>query len=231
MKRTIMIVVLTVFVVLLIEFLAAEIYFRMHSFSAREKPSWFEKAFAEHARNVSTPYDAKALKNPNTITEESMSEAREHFVEHCSICHGVDGKGQTTIGQGLYPQAPDMTQARTQQRTDGELFYIISHGVRLTGMPAWEGEDTPESIWDLVAFIRHLPQLTPGELNRMKEMAGQGSEEMTGEEDHKGEKKGEHKNEEKRSPSNENQAKPGATKPKMKPHTHRPEAKPNEHHD
>ena len=52
---------------------------------------------------------------------------------------------------------------------DGELFYIISNGVRLTGMPAWEEEDSPEEIWDLVSFIRRLPQRTPEELKEMKQ--------------------------------------------------------------
>ena len=223
MKRTIMIVVVTVFATVLVAIIGGEIFLRTHGFSAKEKPSWLEKTMAAHARRVATPSDAMSLKNPNPSTDESMAEAREHFVEHCSVCHGIDGKGQTTIGPRMYPPVPDMTQAETQQKADGELFYVISHGVRLTGMPAWEGEDTPESIWSLVAFIRHLPQLTPEELNRMKEMAGQGNEEMGGEE------KDKHNNEEKKSPGNENQPGPGAAKPKTKPHTHGPGVKPHEH--
>ncbi|HKQ05602.1 MAG TPA: c-type cytochrome [Blastocatellia bacterium] len=229
MKRTIKIVVITIFALFLIEVIAGEIFLRTHRFSAREKPSWLEKTMAMHARRVSTPSDAMSLKNPNAITEESMAEAREHFVEHCSVCHGIDGKGQTTIGQRMYPPVPDMTQGETQQKADGELFYIISNGVRLTGMPAWEGEDTPESIWDLVAFIRHLPQLTPEELDCMKEVAGQAGEETGGGNNHSGEEKGDHKNDEKKSVGNENHAKPDAAKPKMKPHTHGPGAKPHEH--
>ena len=81
--------------------------------------------------------------------------------------------GNSVIGRGLYPPAPDITDAKTQEQTDGELFYIISNGVRLTGMPAWQGEDSPEEIWDLVSFIRHLPQITPEELKQMKEMSGE----------------------------------------------------------
>lgn len=106
MKRTIMIVVLTAFAVLLVEFLVVEIYFRTHKFSAKEKPSWLERTFAEHARNISTPSDARSLTNPRAVTEGSMKEAREHFAEHCSICHGVDGKGQTTIGLNLISASP-----------------------------------------------------------------------------------------------------------------------------
>lgn len=88
--------------------------------------------------------------------------------------HAVDGRGLTTIGRNLYPKVPDMTDAETQQLTDGELFYIITNGVRFTGMPAWGDEDSPESIWALVAFLRRLPQLSPEELKRLQEMTGIG---------------------------------------------------------
>ena len=174
MKRTIMIVIVTGFAVVLLEVLATEIYFRSHEFSAREKPSWFETAVARHARNISAPSNIREMKNPRSdITKEDKAEAREHWTEHCSMCHGFDGRGDTVIGRGLYPQAPNMVEGQTQQRTDGELFYIISKGVRLTGMPSWEQEDSPDSMWDLVSFIRHLPQLTPEELKEMKELSGE----------------------------------------------------------
>ena len=54
-----------------------------------------------------------------------------------------------------------MSQPDTQQLRDGEVYYIISNGIRLTGMPAWRFEDKPEAIWDLVSLIRRLPKLSP----------------------------------------------------------------------
>jgi len=142
-----------------------------HGFSAREKPSWVETYFARHARRIATPPGAKELKNPVPATPESMAEAQEHWVAHCSSCHGIDGRGDTTIGRNLYPKAPDMRDAETQRLSDGELYYIISNGVRFTGMPAWGSEDSPESIWALVAFIRRLPHLTPEEIQSMQQPA------------------------------------------------------------
>ena len=103
-----------------------------------------------------------------------MAEARAHFVEHCSICHGIKGHGDTLIGRNVYPKVPDMTKAETQQLSDGELYYIVTNGVRFTAMPAFGGEDSPESIWSLVSFIRRLPQLTPEELKQLQELAGAG---------------------------------------------------------
>jgi mono/diheme cytochrome c family protein len=58
--------------------------------------------------------------------------------------------------------------AGTQNKSDGELYYTIENGVRLSGMPAFSEIHTTEKTWRLVLFIRHLPQITPEELNEMK---------------------------------------------------------------
>lgn len=197
------------------------LYVRNHGFSAREKPSRLEEIMARHARRIATPAGAKELKNPHPQTEASMAEAREHFVEHCSICHGIDGRGATTIGRNLYPKVPDMTDQQTQQLTDGELFYIITNGIRFTGMPAWGGEDSPESIWALVAFIRRLPQLTPEELKQMQEQAG-GAHGESMSESTTPETEGTKRVEKDKSGKDVKPAKP-------KTHTHGPGAKPHNH--
>ncbi len=148
-----------------------------HGFSARKRPSRFEVLLAKHARKIATPSGAKELRNPYLPTTKNLAEARDHFAEHCATCHGNDGRGNVVIGRNLYPKAPDMTDHDTQKLTDGELFYIISNGVRFTGMPAWGGEDSGEDIWKLVLFIRHLPQLTPEELKLMETGQRQAQEE------------------------------------------------------
>ncbi len=140
-------------------------------FSAREKPSRLEEFLARHARKIATPAGARELKNPYPATEESLEAARAHWVDHCASCHGLDGSGNTVIGRNVYPPAPDMREAVTQDLSDGELYYIISNGVRFTGMPAWGGEDSPQEIWELVSFIRRLPSLSPEELKLMDQLA------------------------------------------------------------
>src|SRR6266498_4725001 len=155
-------------------------YMRGSGFSAREQPSWMEKAMAQNARKIATPADAKNLMNPRQQqTAEMIAHADEHFVEHCGICHGIDGRGDTIIGKNLYPQVPDMSQPDTQQLSDGEIYYIISNGIRLTGMPAWGSEDKPEAIWDLVSLIRRLPKLSPEELQRLENAAREAGGELS----------------------------------------------------
>lgn len=141
---------------------------KAHGFSARAKPTSFESFLARKLRSLATEPGAKTLKNPLAPTPLNIAEARDHFADHCAICHANDGRGKTEINAGLYPPAPDMRQAETQRLSDGELFYIIKDGVRFTGMPGWGGAD--EDNWKLVLFIRHLPQLSSKELELMNEV-------------------------------------------------------------
>ena len=148
-------------------------------FSAREQPSRLEKTIARAVRNISIPSDAKSEENPwkGLDTPENLKEAREHFADHCALCHANNGSGNTEIGQNLYPKPPDLRLPATQNLTDGELYYIIENGVRLTGMPAWGDPhfiEQDDDSWKLVLFIRHLPRLTPDEEKEMERYNPQG---------------------------------------------------------
>ena len=72
----------------------------------------------------------------------------------------------------MCPPAPDMRKRDTQDMTDGELFYIIQNGIRLSGMPAWGGgsEHDEQDSWKLVRFIRHLPNLSQAEIQEMQKL-------------------------------------------------------------
>ncbi len=149
-------------------------------FSARDTPSWVEVILARAARKLAVPKDAAQAKNPIALSADVLSEAREHFADHCAMCHGNDGSGNAKLGRNLYPKAPDMRKAGTQSLSDGELFYIISNGIRLSGMPAW-GAGRPDQdldSWKLVYFIRHLPTISPNELREMKALNPMSRREM-----------------------------------------------------
>ncbi|MFY9530486.1 MAG: c-type cytochrome [Candidatus Acidiferrales bacterium] len=137
-------------------------------FGARDNPSALETYVARGTRNLSIPAAAKKARNPFVASPALLTEAREHFADHCSICHGNDGSGQTAIGRNLYPKAPDMRLPETQNLTDGEMYYIIHNGIRLTGMPAWGDPNNDPDSWKLVLFIRHLPKITPEGIKDME---------------------------------------------------------------
>jgi mono/diheme cytochrome c family protein len=137
-------------------------------FSASGQPSSIERLVARSVRNLAIPASARNEKNPFSATSENLTEGGEHFADHCATCHSNNGSGHTEMGPNFYPKVPDMRLPPTQNLTDGQIFYIIQNGVRLTGMPAWGVSHQAEDTWKLVLFIRHLPELTPAEEKDMQ---------------------------------------------------------------
>ena len=154
--------------------------------SAKATPTRLEAFVARNARHLAIPRYARLAQNPLLDAPEVQREARLHFADHCAICHGNDGSGDTLIGGGLYPKPPDLRKPATQELSDGEMFWIIENGVRFTGMPAFStngnhdhasgnhggGQDS----WKLVHFIRHLPYLTVAERLEMERYNPKGPE-------------------------------------------------------
>src|SRR3954467_8236276 len=161
MRRSILVVLVALGVVVVIA-LAGLAYVVATGLSARSAPSALETRLARGVRRWAIPQAARAKPNPVAAAPEAIAEGMAHFADHCAACHANDGSGDTEIGRNLYPKAPDMRLADTQQLSDGELYWIIVNGVRLTGMPGWGagGADDADS-WKLVHFVRHLEHLTP----------------------------------------------------------------------
>src|SRR5579859_6910061 len=165
------IVLLGVLVVMVAAAIYADVLVR-RGFSARENPSWIEAFAANLAKRLAIPATYR-MKNPYESTAAILREGEEHFADHCATCHANDGSGDTLFGKGLYPKPPDMSTAETQNKSDGELYYTIENGIRLSGMPAFGEEHSvgdDAETWHLVLFIRHLPQITSEELDEMKDL-------------------------------------------------------------
>src|SRR4030095_4967879 len=97
--------------------------------SARPQPGRLEAVTARTLRSIAIRTRVGGITNPVPASEAVIKEGMAHFAEHCADpCaggHGNDGSGDTEMGRGLYPRAPDMRLPATQNLSDGELFYII----------------------------------------------------------------------------------------------------------
>jgi mono/diheme cytochrome c family protein len=155
------------------------LFFFRGGIGARAAPSRLEETIARSLRRAGIPRAARDLRRPVPATKEAVVEGRGHFADHCAMCHANDGSGGTEMGRNLYPRAPDLRLAPTQDLTDGELFYIIENGIRLTGMPGFGdgSEDSKKETWHLVAFLRHLPHLAPQEKLEMERLNPKSPEE------------------------------------------------------
>ena len=79
----------------------------------------------------------------------------EHYAAHCAVCHGAPGVPKGDIARGLYPPPPDLAKTAPLY-TPAELFWIVKHGLKMTGMPAWS-DHSDEEIWATVGFLEKLP--------------------------------------------------------------------------
>jgi len=114
----------------------------------------------ETVRNQSVAKRARDVIVPNDLNDANrISRGAGQYAEMCSSCHLAPGMERTEISQGLYPRAPELR--RQTDLTPGEQFWIVKHGMKMTGMPAWGVTHQDELLWDVVAFVRKLPKLTP----------------------------------------------------------------------
>lgn len=190
--------VLSVALCVAIGLLAAALLLRnAHGFSASAPPTRLETWIAGWARAAALQADARGRANPVPNTPEVLADARTHWADHCAVCHANDGGGDTFMGRHTYPPAPDMRLPATQRMTDGELFYIIQNGIRLSAMPAWGGGSEHDALdsWKLVRFIRHLPNLTQEEKERMEKLNPKTPAELKEEEEEEKFLRGEDSNE------------------------------------
>ena len=140
-----------------------------------------ERSVAVRARDVVIPND---LADANRI-----SKGAGEYAEMCSGCHLAPGMKRTEISQGLYPRAPELR--RGTDLSPAEQFWIVKHGVKMTGMPAWGITHDDELLWDVVAFVRKLPEMTPEQYETLVKNAPKHEElmheEMGGDHDHNAE--------------------------------------------
>src|SRR5712691_2797901 len=179
-KKSVVEILVTAVVVALALGVFAGAYFVTVGVSARPQPTALERVTANTVRGVAIRMRVRGMTNPVASSPEVIAEGRDHFADHCAVCHGNDGSGNTEMGRGLYPRAPDMRLPATQNLSDAELFYIIENGVRLTGMPGWSTgtKDGETSSWHLVHFVRQLPHLTSEDIEQMERLNPKSPEEI-----------------------------------------------------
>jgi predicted CXXCH cytochrome family protein len=152
---------------------AAAIAVRVRGFRASSQPSAAEATVARAIRNFSIPSGESHKKNPYAADALAIQQGRDMYLTRCASCHGTDGRGTTPIGASVYPRVPNLHDHATQKLSDGDLHYIVQHGVQLSGMPAMPGlsADADRDSWTIVSYLRDLRAATPGEVRLQQAVA------------------------------------------------------------
>lgn len=132
---------------------------------AADSPPDILDKLAPDVRNRTIKKKAASLTAvPGDSGPEAIQRGLVHYRENCMPCHGAPEGSASEFSQGLNPMPPALQVDMVQSAwTDVELFWIVKHGIRMTGMPAFSGNHKDEEIGDIVRFVRHLPRLTDEE--------------------------------------------------------------------
>lgn len=112
-----------------------------------------------NTRKNSIRYRAEQIDVPELSDEARLATGGKAFDEMCAACHGAPGKKPLLGAKDMNPPPPDLADTASQ-RTPKELFWAVKNGIRMTGMPAWGATHSDVQIWDLVAFMGRLPEIS-----------------------------------------------------------------------
>jgi mono/diheme cytochrome c family protein len=121
-----------------------------------------EESIERRAEDVIPPADT-ALSDP-----ENIRIGFEHYDEMCVVCHGAPGVEPGEAREGLNPKPPLLAKMK-EDIPAKELFWVIKHGIKMTGMPAWGPTHSDDKIWAMVAFVKKLHELSPADYQAMRQ--------------------------------------------------------------
>ena len=132
-------------------------------FSADNAPSASETHLAMAAVDASTDRHAADLKNPLQPTDETLAAAAILYRDNCGGCHGTPQNPDSQFSRSFNPPVPGFFKEGSDM-ADNQTFYIIQHGIRWSGMPAWNKTLNENQTWQLVTFLGHIGKLPPAAL-------------------------------------------------------------------
>jgi mono/diheme cytochrome c family protein len=146
--------------------------------AATSPPSPVERWIANHVKDHSISARAGGVPMPDLSDPALIRLGYRSYSHLCVGCHSAPGLRESPIERGLNPSPPHLWSHGTQEIPDEQLFWIVKHGIRMTGMPAFGPTHDDHQIWSLVAVIRQLPKLAPGQFEtevKQAESAEQGT--------------------------------------------------------
>tara|TARA_Y100001949_G_scaffold139391_1_gene121217 strand:- start:10548 stop:11219 length:672 start_codon:yes stop_codon:yes gene_type:complete len=150
---------------------AAVVYFGVVNVGADVPHSGPIHALLETARQRSVAVRAEAIEVPELGDAELIRSGAGNYEAMCVVCHLAPGAGPTELSENLSPAPPNLTDAN-RKRDPAEDFWTIKHGIQASGMPAWGRSMEDRYIWELVALLEQLPELTAMEYKALVATSG-----------------------------------------------------------
>jgi mono/diheme cytochrome c family protein len=135
--------------------------------------SALERAVAMPSLDASLNRRASEAQNPVAATDVNLVAGMKVYQTNCAGCHGDIHQPHVVFGDAFYPRVPQFMEDKPDM-PENQNFYIIKHGVRLSGMPAWGSLLNEEQMWQVTTFLSHMDKLPPQLAEEWKAKAGGG---------------------------------------------------------
>ncbi|HEX3126046.1 MAG TPA: cytochrome c [Thermoanaerobaculia bacterium] len=164
---------LTVLAVLVILFLAgiAFVHSGIYDVAASTPDSGFVGSMLRRASHSSIERRSEGIQVPRLDDPDMIKRGLIHYYEMCVVCHSAPGVKPSEIAQGLNPYPPELAE-KAEPDEAGEWFWIVKHGIKMTGMPAFGVTHDDQEIWAIIAFLQKMPHLSPEEYQKMVQEVG-----------------------------------------------------------
>ena len=131
--------------------------------NADADPSQLETWIAKTSLHATLDREAPTGANPVALTTPNLQRGAQLFVQNCAVCHG-SSKGTAapaSLAAGFFQKAPQLATDGVEDDSEGESFWKIKHGLRMTAMPSFAHSLSDEQIWTLALFLKHMDKLPP----------------------------------------------------------------------
>lgn len=139
----------------------------MYNIAANDKHWDITTSMIEVMRDKSIETRSKELQAPNLDNKDRIARAAPNYAAMCATCHLSPGVDKSELYEGLYPQPVVFTKVTVPTRQPEETFWIIKNGLKMTGMPAWGLYNSDDQIWDLVAFVNTVNEMSAEEYQKL----------------------------------------------------------------
>ncbi len=143
------------------------VWFGIFNIAATDKHWDITTNLLELVRDRSIVSNAADLQVPDLGDKNRIAKGAPNYAAMCAQCHLAPGIKTSELFEGLYPQPPVLYKHGLDAHKPAETFWVIKNGLKMTGMPSWGIYNSDDQIWDMIAFIKALKDISPDEYQKM----------------------------------------------------------------
>lgn len=160
-------IIIGILVLVLIALVYGVLYSGYYNVAATEPHYGITENILNKIAMNSVKYHSKGINVPDLQDVQMVKRGSVAYDDMCAVCHGAPGIEPSVIGEGLYPNPPDLSESVNELSLQ-ELFWITKNGIKDTGMPAFGPTHEDSELWEIIAFMNKMPEMTPEEYESLK---------------------------------------------------------------